>query len=132
MKFTGLQLIATVKNLAGEPVLLRNDQGEISTKQQDGKTVSVHLSVKEAIRQALTAALPTLQEDEAKKFENYMLAREILSVDIDGSIDLVAEKIAYIKKKVALTWGIEIIGYVFEFLEGKTDEFKSLPKLASA
>jgi hypothetical protein len=125
MQFSGFSLIEPVKDLKNEPIPMRGDHGEILTHVVDGKTVPLPLTIKEALRQALTSNQPTLQEDDARKYENYDQAKKILSTDPNGSIEFTTTEVAYIKKKVSLTWGIEIVGFLFDYLEGKTSSFNS-------
>lgn len=111
MTFSGSQFLQTVKYLNGKPITDETNE---------------ELTVKECIRRSLAATLPEEAQnpDGDKKFKDYMLAARVFAIStVDETIELAAEEIARIKKKLALL-GTEIMGFIYLILEGKNNDFK--------
>jgi hypothetical protein len=123
MILTGYQLLIPVKDLDGETIPRRKDTGEVMTEEKEGKTQVIPLTVKQVLRNALTTTLRGLEEDEKRKTDNYAQAKKILAVEPDGEIEIPTSELAYIIKKMKLSWGIEVSGFVEDILEGRNKDF---------
>lgn len=113
-------MLLPVKDLEGKIVPERDDRGFII---KDGDKEKP-LSVKTTIRTALTSNVQAMQEDEKKKFEDYQIASRVLMVEPEENLELTAEEITQIKKKVSYVWGIEIYGFIVNLLEGHNKDWK--------
>jgi hypothetical protein len=112
MTFPGHALLEPIKDLDNQPLKRKTAEG-----------TDENISVKFAIRFALTTSVEeqgraAAGEDE-KKFELYELARKIYTCDAEKNLELSAKEISMIQDKARKVWGVEIYGFLHEFLEGK-------------
>jgi hypothetical protein len=112
MVFPGHALLEPIKDLDNQPFKRKTETGE-----ED-------ITVKYALRFALTASTQdpnraATPEEDMKKFEMYELTRKIYNHPADKNIELSAKEISIIQEKARKVWGVEIYGFLHEFLEGK-------------
>lgn len=110
MKYAPHTLDNPILDLDGQPF-----------KRKVEKDTEVDLTVRYAIRLALTA--PTQErekpaEDSSKLFEIFELTRKVYTAPADTELELTAQEVTAIQQRAAKVWGIEVFGYLHQFLEG--------------
>lgn len=114
MKFHFTQLLTKVLTLEGKTIPVAFD----GQAPQD-------LTIQHAIRTALIQNFRDDPEesrvDDKQKFDDYDLAKAIIQLGKDDTVEISSERIVRIKKLALKYWGKEVGGFVRDYLEGKID-----------
>lgn len=111
MKYAANTLDNPILDLDGQPVKIK------IAKDSEGD-----LTVRHAIRLALTASTQDREkasDDSGKLFELFELTRKVYTAPNASELELTAQEIITIQQRAAKVWGVEVFGYLHQFLEGK-------------